>query len=228
MKLKLIQKIQETTDTISLIFQPEEPFGWRAGQFLRYDLPHPNPDGRGTIHYFTIASAPHESVIRLTYRIDKNRMSSFKNALNELSIDDEIDIDVPKGSFVIDDPALSYVFIAGGIGITPFRSILLDLEHRRFPLNIQLLYANRTSEIIFKDDLDQLARKHPNFKVNYVIEPERINEGIIGKYVTGVSAANFYVSGPEPMVMAMEEVLEKMGVGKEKIRHDYFPGYKSV
>lgn len=228
MELELIGRKFEAADVFSFLFKSREPFQWKPGQYFRYTVPHQNPDDRGMSRYFTIASAPFEGVIKLVCRIPKMEDSTFKLALKNLPVGSIVEAEGPNGGFVAEDPTLKYVFIAGGIGITPFRAMLLDLDHKIFPTNIILLYANRTNEIVFKSEFDALALSQPTFKVHYIVNPERIDEESIRQYVPDLSVPYFYVSGPEPMVIGLEETLEKMGVQKEKIRHDYFPGYKSI
>jgi ferredoxin-NADP reductase len=133
---------QEANDTFSFIFAPEQPLQWKAGQLLRHELNHPNPDDRGVERFFSIASAPHEKHVMLTTRF-ASKSSSFKKALKNLRRGDAIEAHDLEGDFVVDDSRKTFVFIAGGIGITPFRAILLDLDYNRKPLNVQLLYANR-------------------------------------------------------------------------------------
>ena len=91
MKLELLEKISETEDVISFIFKPLESLEWKAGQFVYYKIPHKNPDNRGIIRHFTIASAPHEKHIRLTTRFFYEGGSSFKKALNTLEIGSQVD-----------------------------------------------------------------------------------------------------------------------------------------
>ncbi len=226
MQLKLVSKKVEVPNVISFIFEGDLTF--KPGQFMRYHLEDPKPDERSFNRFFTIASAPHERHIQLTTRFVPDNGSSFKKDLRHLQIGERIEASGPSGEFVVEDPNLNYVFIAGGIGITPFRSIVKDLDHRGLPINITLLYANRNSEIIFKEELEEIAAKNPNFKIHYFIEPERIDEAAIRSVVADLSVPIFYVSGPEPMVEAFEKVLFEMGVLDEHIKRDYFPGYKEI
>ena len=140
MKLTLRATRQEAGDIFSFIFAPERPLRWQAGQYLHYFLNHPNPDDRGVERYFSIASAPHEKQVMLTTRFAP-KGSSFKKALKKLKLGDAIEAREKGGDFVLDHRTKMFVFIAGGIGITPFRAILLDLDRNRKPLNVQLLYA---------------------------------------------------------------------------------------
>ncbi len=224
MRLTLIEKRRETSDTTSFLFQSESPFSWRAGQFLRYTLEHPNPDERKTKRYFTIASAPHEGVVMLSTRFS-NDGSSFKRALEALSIGGTIEAEGPDGDFVVEDPAAEHVFIAGGIGVTPYRAILLDLDHRNLPMNVKLLYANRNEEFVYKSLLEELTKKHPTFMIEYFVSPAKIDEKAIRGAVPDLQKPIFYVSGPEPMVEAFEKLLIEMGIPDPHIKRDYFPGY---
>jgi ferredoxin-NADP reductase len=139
MKLILVSKRPETTDVTSFLFRSDAPLKWQAGQFLHYSLPHPDTDDRGIARYFTIASVPFEGHVMLTTRFASERSSSFKRALRQLPVGAGVEVSEPDGDFVIGDPADQHVFIAGGIGITPFRAILLDSDHRGLPINATLL-----------------------------------------------------------------------------------------
>ena len=224
MQLTLIRKREETENVVSFFFTSAEPIRWQAGQFLHYTLPHQNPDSRGVERWFTIASAPHEEHIMLTTRFSA-QSSTFKTTLRAMQIGDIIEADSPEGDFVITDATKDFVFIAGGIGITPYRSIILDLDRRNEPINILLLYANRTHDIVFRNELDAIARKTKTFRVRYSIEPERIDENFIRGASYDFRKPLYYVSGPEPMVQAFERMLWNMQIPKDKTIRDYFPGY---
>lgn len=209
----------------SYLFRTDGPLTWHPGQFLRYTLPHPNPDTRKTTRYFTIASVSFEGVVMLTTRFAGERGSSFKRALQELPVGAALEASGPSGDFVLDDARAQHVFIAGGIGITPYRAILLDLDHRNQPMNVTLLYANRTPDFVYSREIDALAQKHPRFGVRYAVEPERVTEEAIRAVAPDLQKPIFYVSGPEPMVEAYEGLLAGMSIPDAHIKRDYFPGY---
>ncbi len=225
MTLVLAAKRLETHDVTSFLFRSEEPLRWQAGQFLRYRLPHSEPDARGTTRYFTIASAPFEGHAMLTTRFTGERSSTFKRALRGLPIDAQVEVDTPAGDFTLPDPGLPHVLIAGGIGITPFRAMLLDLDHREHPLNATLLYANRTSDFVYLREIDALRRRHPRLVVRHFVSPQRISQDSIASVVPELEAAVFLVSGPEPFVEGLGRMLAEMGVPKTRLKQDYFPGY---
>lgn len=225
MKLTLIEKREEGTDVVTFIFKPESNFSWKAGQFLVYTLPHDNEDSRKDKRYFTISSAPFETNLSITTRFAEKNGSSFKNALSNLQIGSQIDAEGPDGEFTVENPNMDCVFVSGGIGITAFRSILKDLDQRGLPINVLLLYANRDNNFIFKNEMEELAQKHSNFKINYFVEPNRITEEAIRLLVQDLQKPIFYISGPEPMVEAFKKMFAGMGIKDENIKCDYFPGY---
>ena len=233
MRLTLTARHQEGETCESFQFQPERPFTFEAGQYLRYTLDHPEPDNRGVSHFFSIASAPSEGFVMLTTRFSTPG-SSFKRALSRLEVGAVIEAAGPYGRFTYANREMPAVFVAGGIGITPLRSILLDLASRPYDADITLLYANRTPEIPFRRLFDDLADKQPRLTIVYTIsqpDPEwrgsvgRMDEAFIREYVPLASMPAFYVSGPKAMVEATEGTLHTIGVADERIKQDYFPGY---
>jgi ferredoxin-NADP reductase len=225
MKLTLVAKRREADDVSSFLFRSEAPFSWRAGQFLHYSLPHPDADARGTMRYFTIASAPFERAIMLTTRFARGRGSSFKRALQQLPIGATVDVSAPDGDFVIDASGQERVMIAGGIGITPFRAMLLDLDHHQLPISATVLYANRGSDVVYKAELEGLLSRHPGLAFRYVISPARLTEASIRAAAPDLAKPIFYVSGPESFVEALGSTLSGLGVPNSHVMRDYFPGY---
>jgi ferredoxin-NADP reductase len=224
MQLKLVETRPETSDVKSFFFEPEAPLAWKAGQYIHYKLPHSNPDDRGIERYFSIASAPFEKRVMLTARFAQ-KSSSFKRALNSMAIGATIEADPPEGDFILDRVDKPVVFIAGGIGITPFRAILLDLQRRKEPLKIRLLYANRTDELAFRDTLESLRQEHPDFRIDYLIGDNRLTGNSIREAAPALQSTRFFVSGPEPMVESLDRTLKGLGVPESSIVNDFFPGY---
>lgn len=236
MKLKLIEKVQETNEVWSFKWEKPEGFNFQAGQFLRYTFPHPNPDERGINRFFTISASPQESFLMLTTRFSEKK-SSFKQNLLNLNPRQEVEAKGPNGQFTYPDSNPKAIFIAGGIGITPFRSMLLDLDFKNLNPNITLVYANRNSQIAFKELFDQLVAKHNNLKILYTIdqaEPKwpglvgKIDSKLIQDQISDYKDPNliFYISGPEPMVETLAKMLEaELNIPKSRIKLDFFPGY---
>ena len=228
MKLKLISKKPQVPNTISFIFKPDKSLNWIAGQYMEFLIKNSDPTKKPDERHFTISSAPFEKNIMLTTRFIPGDGSDFKKYLKSLRIGRVIDAKGPDGDFIVEDPNRNYVFIAGGIGITPFRSIILELAHQNKPINITLLYANKTTDFVFKQELEEVQKNNPNFKIHYFVDPQRIDQSIIQNLIPDYKNPNgpiFYVSGPEPMVESFEQMLYQMGISQNKVQRDYFPGY---
>jgi ferredoxin-NADP reductase len=227
MVLIFIEKIQNTADCFSFFFNSPDTVTFKAGQHMNFTLPHDNPDDRGTSRYFTIASAPHEGRIMITTRIALERSSTFKNTLMSMEKGREITALPPQGKFIIRDYSTSYVFFAGGIGITPFRSILVDLEYIKKikEMEIFLLYANRSNDIVFKDELDLLATRNSSLIVRYVISPEVCNIETLKAVVPNYRDKTYYISGPPGMVKSIGDSLAAENIDDSRINRDFFPGY---
>ena len=226
MKLKLLEKRQETGDTFSFIFLPEESVSWKAGQFIFYTIPHEDKDERGDTRHFTITTPPHEKKIKLTTRYSFQKSSSFKKALFAKEPGDIVEAKNVRGKFTIENTNQKFVFIAGGIGITPFYSILLDLEKQHKIKDIILIYSNKKKEnIVFKEELERLKKKYAGLKIIYIFSPQHCDKELLEDSVTDIQNRFFYLSGPFRMVKSVEEALKKLWVDQSKIKKDYIPGY---
>jgi ferredoxin-NADP reductase len=225
MKLTLAETKNELPGVVSFIFTPEEPLVWKAGQFMHVMLPHADADDRGAERWFTIASAPFEQRPMITTRIASDKGSTFKRTLHAMQQGSSVEMDYVDGDFTVEDTTKNYIFIAGGIGITPFHSILKEADHAGVALNVTLIYANRDRHVVYKNELEAFAQKNPNIKIHYITNPARIDEAAVRALVSDLAAPSFYISGPEPMVKSLQEVLIGMSVPAEHIKIDDFPGY---
>ncbi len=230
MKVTLIQKVTEAQSTESFFWQPEQKVDFLPGQYFYYTLPKLNyPDTRGDTRHFTISSSPTEDSLRLTTRI--REQSGYKKTLHELPIGTTIEGQGPEGTFVFnqDEPG-PHVFIAGGIGITPFRCMIKYSVDKKLSTPFYLIYSNSGTDIVFKKELDEWA-KNSNIKVEYFDSQEQghLNEEIINKYLSswGVESlkVTFWTAGPSKFVSAVEDTLEKMKIDSDSIRSDKFNGY---
>ncbi len=225
MILTLRERKPEAKDVESFVFEPAGPLVWKAGQYLHYVLHHRPTDDRGSDRWFTVSAAPSEGHVMVTTRFAGDKGSSFKKELATLKVGDTIEISEVEGDFIIEDPSAEYVFIAGGIGITPFRAILTEAASAGVMPKVTLLYGNRDTDVPFKAELDAIAANNPNLAIHYITAPEKIDEAAIRAHVADLSTPLFYVSGPAPMVMSLAEVLKGMGVAEARIKLDDFPGY---
>jgi ferredoxin-NADP reductase len=224
MKLKFVKNEHDVENVQSFYFEPPAGTTWIAGQFLEYTLPHPDEDDRGVKRWFTISTAPYEKLVRITTRINSEKSSSFKTALQQLKEGDEVEADAPEGDFIFGDPAKKYVFFAGGIGITPFRSILAQLDHDGQDFKVDLLYANRTDQLVFGDELRALEQKHPDFQIHEFIGEHNVTLDDLKPYMDDKDTI-IYISGPEPMVEDFDKKLKDAGLPEERVMGDYFPNY---
>lgn len=223
MELKLIKKREEIGDVISFIWESKERITWKPGQFFHYTLFHDKPDDRGEKRYFTISSAPFEGFIMNSTRIIENR-STFKNALYNLPLNGRIEATGPKGDFVLEDFSKYYVLIAGGIGITPYRSMLVQFNHDQNPLKGVLIYQNKDQNFVFREEMERFAKEAPDFHLEFLTEA--VTPDFILEEIPSGHKPFFYLSGPESMVETYEKMLTNMGFAEEQIKGDFFPGYE--
>lgn len=206
----------------SFRFTTHTPTTWTPGQFIRVELPHDDPDDEGTKRWFTISSTPHDGYIQITTRITD---TTFKQALAALPIGDTINlVEQPDGDFVWQESDKPLVFVAGGIGITPFYSILKARGHSGQSVLATLIYNGRTDELPFKAEFDEASKRHPEFHVHYVIG-EQLTVDKLKRIVPELAVSEVYVSGPEPMVEALGEQLRASGIEDRKLHEDFFPRY---
>lgn len=222
-KLTLKEKEQLTDNVWAFRFEPSEPLTWTPGQFIFVELPHDNPDSEGTRRFFTVSSIPSDNYVQITARVTQ---STFKQALASLPIGGELHLlDSAQGDFVWDDEnERAVVFIAGGIGITPFWSMLKQRKQDGVPLNTTLIYANRTAAIPFKEDFDTWAAEDKTFIVHYLTGQPMTAEKL-REFEPALSNALVYISGPEPMIEALGKQLKESGLDEEQLKQDFFPNY---
>lgn len=232
--LKLKERIQVTPTVFDFVFSANRSYSFKPGQYLEWTLGHYRPDSRGNRRYFTIASSPTEQNIRLGVKF-YNEPSSFKKALAFMNIGDTLVASQLCGDFTLPTmPNEKLAFIAGGIGITPFRSMtkyLLDKNEKR---NIVLFYSNRTAEEAAYKDIFDAASVKLGIKTIYAVTegaiPEWATSGFITKEMIMKEAPDykeriFYISGPKVMVDAFRKTLNELGVKRNRIKTDFFPGF---
>ena len=224
----------EAANIRTFYFRPERPVQYTAGQFAEWTLKHNHPDSRGIKRWFTISSAPTDTMVSITTKFAGDKSSSFKKALFKLEPGAELTMSDPMGDFVL--PKLiqtPLVFVAGGIGITPFHSILEWLAATGEQRPIRLLYGvNNEDEIIFQDTFDR-AGQHATIIVSnpspaWGGERGRLTADLIFGLEQPSEDTLVYVSGPEPMVEALEKDLRKAGLQKHQFVGDFFPNYTAT
>lgn len=230
MKLVFKEKIAKEGDVVQFVFTPVEPATWQAGQYAHYVLPHDSADDRGDERWFTISSAPFEQDIWISTRINSERSSTFKQKLASLNPGEVIETDEPEGDFTVNDLTKDYIFIVGGIGITPVGSILNQLHHEGQNIRAELLWANRDEATIpYKDKLEAIVRdSNGKLNISYFIGDNYIDEAALKAASEKLDNPIYYISGPEPMAKALKETLKNIGIDDERIKLDDFPGYETI
>jgi ferredoxin-NADP reductase/Na+-translocating ferredoxin:NAD+ oxidoreductase RnfD subunit len=234
--LSLKDRVQVAPGIYDFIFVPNQILAFEPGQYMEWTLGHQDPDNRGNRRYFTLASSPTERLLRVGVKFYQNS-SSFKQSLLRMRRGSEIVASQLAGDFVLPrDPRQPCVFIAGGIGITPFRSMITFLLDTRQPRPITLFYANKTvDEIAYKDVFDR-AWQELGIRTFYTltnrrsVPPDwngmvgRITPEMIVSQVSDYKNCIFYLSGPNAMVDSFKRTLRAMGVRSSHIKADFFPG----
>lgn len=225
-------KSEATAQNIkTFYFKPDKPVRYLAGQFTELSLPHNNPDERGIKHWFTLSSSPAEELLSITTKFS-DPGSTFKQTLQNLKKGQVFTAADPMGDFVLPkNSQKGLLFVAGGIGITPFRSMVKWLTDAGEKRDIHLIYAvSDQAELAFLDIF-----KDYGLRLNIITSnPTKDWRGLTGKLsgqkildiIGPLNDRLLYISGPEPMVEALERDLLNKGVPREQLVGDFFPGYK--
>lgn len=236
MELRFIKYKKQTSDAFSLYFEKPPSFQYSPGQYITMYSTLKKHDDRGAKRWFTLSSSPTEPFLTITTRHVKIQPSSFKDWLFDLKKSDKIKVDGPEGDFTLPADNKPIVWIAGGIGITPFRSQIKYLLDSNVDRKIHLIYSNRTpSDICFIEELNQAEQKLKQFSLEMTLT-DRVPDDWTGKrgLITDqmirattdqIDRTHFYISGPEPMVESIGLRLKSLGVTKNLIHQDWFPGY---
>ena len=234
--LTLSRKVKLAPGVMDFVFKPSQQLAFAPGQYMEFTLDHPHADSRGNRRYFTLASSPTEKLVHVGIRFYPEG-SSFKRAMTTMNGRTKIMAAQIAGDFTLPaNPQQKLVFIAGGIGITPFRSMLKYLLDTREKRDVILFYVNRTaSEFVYVDVLQaaqtQLGVKVYPLVTDFAAVPHnwpglvgRLNEQVIQATVPDYRERTYYLSGPPGMVRASEEMLRHMHVKQNQIKKDFFPG----
>jgi ferredoxin-NADP reductase len=234
--LQLKEKVLAAKDVYDFWFTTDQKLKFKPGQYLEWTLGHEHQDIRGMRRYFTIASSPTEYGIMAGLKFYPNS-STFKHSMLFLNPGDTVVASQLAGDFVLpDDKNKKLVFMAGGIGSTPFRSMIKYLLDKNEKRDITFFYSNLSpQDIAYKDVLDQ-AQKQLGIKVVYTMTAQPfpsdgtgstgyVDEAMIRKEVPDIKDRYFYISGSRGMVVAFTDTLDRMGVSKRNIKTDFFPGF---
>jgi ferredoxin-NADP reductase len=236
-RVKLKSRQEIASGTMAFHFEKPEGFSYTAGQFGEVTLANPpETDAEGNTRTFTLASAPYEGDLMVATRM---RDTAFKRVLKSMALGTEVALNAPDGSLTLhSDARIPAVFLSGGIGVTPVRSIVLQATHDKLSHKIVLFDSNRRPEdSAFLDELAEAQKRNRHFTlVGTMTEMEKsskawtgetgyVTQAMLLKSVHDLSRPIFYISGPPAMVAAMRKILDDSGIKDDKIRTEEFAGY---
>ena len=236
-QIKLASKKEVASGTMAFHFEKPKDFTFKAGQFADFTLSNPSQtDAEGNTRGFSLASAPYEEDLMVATRM---RDTAFKRELKVMKPGTEVAMDAPYGSLTLHNNAqIPAVFLTGGIGITPVRSIVLQAARDKLPHKIFVFDSNRTPEATaFLDELREIPKDNPNCtfvgtmtemqnsKSEWQGETGYVTKAMLMKHIDDLTLPIYYVSGPASMVAAMRKLLNESGVNDDNIRTEEFTGY---
>jgi ferredoxin-NADP reductase len=219
--------------TLLVTFAVEGYPDYRPGAYFWVELPdRGDTDEKGLRRHISLVTSPTEDVVGLATRL---RDTAFKRTLSKLEAGDAVEVEEPKGSFLLpEETGLDYVFVAGGIGITVFRSMLRYIRDAGTGHRVTLVYSNRDREsAAFLDELTDLERELPGLKLVLTMtedegwegETRRIDEPMLREHLGDLGRYRYLVAGPPPMTTAVVDALHGAGVPESQVAADSFSGY---
>ena len=234
---RLIRREDIANQTMAFEFEKSADWIFKAGQFVDITLLNPSEtDAEGNTRGFSIASAPFENTLMVATRL---RNTAFKRILKSLPLGTEVKTEGPFGNLTLhNNAARPAVFLSGGIGITPVRSILLSAAANKLPHRIFLFFSNHTrQDAPFFNEIEGLQDKNPNYRFiptmtdltiardSWSGETGFITQEMLQRHLQGVTSAVYYLTGPSAMVAGLRVVLHDSGVDDDDIRVEEFTGY---
>ena len=234
MRATVAEKREVAKGTLLALFTADGYPDYRPGAYFWVELPDlGDNDEKGLRRHISLVTSPTERpLVGLATRL---RDTAFKRTLARLEVGDEVQVEEPKGSFLLpEDTSAEYVFVAGGIGITTFRSMLRFIADEELPYRITLVCSNRDRESTpFVDELEELERRIEGLRVVLTMtdepgwegEARRLDAEVLGELVGGLEGKTFLIAGPPPMVEAVSQALLDAGLAEDRVRPDKFSGY---
>ena len=234
MNAKFLRKTEEAKNITTFYFKPDRPLDFVPGQFTRLSLPHEDQDDRGHKRWFTLSSTPRAEHVAITTKFTPAKSSSFKKAMLALKPGTEVQLESPMGDFVLPkDPATPLIFVAAGIGLTPFHSMLDWLAENHQTRPIKFLYAVRSEDDIIFQETFTRAGVHVTIVVSQPSPAWGGESGhLTAEMILGLEHPSddtlIYMSGPKAQVVELETALKEAGISSNQLILDFFPGYTSA
>jgi glycine betaine catabolism B len=224
MKCIVIKKKNLSKNAIEITFRPQLGFKFVAGQSIEIIIPEIKDDPISNRRSFSIASSPHHQDISVIVRTHEH-VYPFKRHLIDSLIGSEIEVSEPSGTFVLPkNEKQDIVFIAGGIGITPFLSMIFFAYKKKLLYNIHLLYFSKSAkEEVYRKELQVLTAKSKFLKISEFYGP--LEHDILKTALLHDSNAVYYIAGPPGMVTQAVLSIKKLGVPDVQIKVEEFKGY---
>ncbi len=231
MKARLIRTEKLMPGVITFWFEPESRIRFDVGQFIAITIPHHNADDRGDMREFSISSTPDDELLAITSSFVETKSSTYKNALAVLKPGERVFLGEPMGDFVLPkDSSIPLVFVAAGIGVTPYKTMVEWLQKRGEKRNIQLLYG------VSKPDGFLYEQLWVDFPLDYkplVSRPNSSWHGMTGRLsvrkilelTSPVNNKLIYLAGPQKLIEPIFDGLLEARIPRSQLLLDYFPGY---
>ena len=218
-----VSRKQESEDIVTFKFKPKGELNWEVGQHGIITVDNgKKKQGKA----FSIASVPQEGEVLIATRVSREP-SDYKKALMNLKPGDTIIMKGPIGNFMLDESKRPVLFVAGGIGITPFRALLQEAIRLRdnSPITAELLYIDSKEDFIYREELDAMVENHDFIKIRYIKERDELQKAVQEYAEKYENEAYYFISGTVPMVKSIKELLKKLKVKGKNIKNDPFYGY---
>ena len=237
MKATVAETREVAKGTLQVLFAVDDYPDYRPGSYFWVELTdRGDDDEKGLRRHISLVTSPTETaadgVVGLATRL---RDTAFKRTLASLEVGDAVQVEEPKGSFLLpEDTDVPYVFAAGGIGITTFRSMLRFIADTGLPYDVTLFYSNRDREsAAFLDELEELEQKIPGLRVVLTMtedpgwegESRRIDPDLLREYVGDLNLPRFFTAGPPEMAEGVADALKAAGVPEDQVVAGKFSGY---
>ena len=234
MRATVAEKREVAKGTLLVLFSVDDYPDYRPGAYFWVELPdRGHEDEKGLRRHISLVTSPtDEGVVGLATRL---RDSAFKKTLADLEVGDAVEVEEPKGSFLLpEETSIDYVFVAGGIGITVFRSMLRYVSAKGLPYRITLVYSNRDREsAAFLDELADLERQIEGLHVVLTMtddegwegEKRHLDADVLAELVGGLEAKTIFVAGPPGMVEGVSDSLLGAGLPEDRVVAGKFSGY---
>jgi ferredoxin-NADP reductase len=234
MQATVAEKREVAKGTLLVLFAVEDYPDYRPGSYFWVELPdRGDNDEKGLRRHISLVTSPTDrGVVGLATRL---RDTAFKRTLAGLEVGDEVQVEEPKGSFLLpEDTGVEYVFVAGGIGITVFRSMLRYIAAEGLPYRITLVYSNRDREsTAFLGEVQELEGRIDGLRLVLTMtaeagwdgETRQLDADVLGELLGGLEDKTFLIAGPPPMAEAVSQSLLDAGLPEDRVLADKFSGY---